>query len=190
MKDLEWMFAPDQAAYLNSLEERLEKLEELAQAPKSFIEPMEETIAREKQSPKVCPVTGMFLVEPGIDTTYFVAWYQPATGEHSDYHTWDGGCADQSFYEEGNCFATREDAERYAKHLKAMAKLRRLGGLSYGLDDVFVAFLELAILIPASTYNQLTPEEQNALMWPNEVSPSSSGDGKPTRSAEHNEVEK
>jgi hypothetical protein len=123
------------------------------------------TDIKNEQKPRICPVTGMFLDEPKHGEMFWCVnmYGYPFEREWADNHL---PSADTFLI--GNCFATREAAERYAKHLKAMAKLRRLGGLAYDFSDSFTSFKELAVLIPGDRYNQLTPEEQNALQWPNE----------------------
>jgi hypothetical protein len=126
-------------------------------------DPVAKAIADKLPTPRICPVTGMFLDEP-VDEFYFVTSWLAV----SFITRIDDPVTFQALVEAGNCFATREDAERYAKHLKAMAKLRRLGGV----EKVYIFFgydcNSIKIDMPDAAYGQLTPEEQNALMWPNE----------------------
>lgn len=128
----------------------------------------------DKQSPKVCPVTGMFLEEPDDNIAYWSVSVASEFAETSENglqkHRWGKDALDRHFFYLGNCFATREDAERYAKHLKAMAKLRRLGGSNgvWWSHSSNVNSRWICHGIERSAYNQLTPEERNALLWPNE----------------------
>lgn len=120
----------------------------------------------DKQSPKVCPVTGMFVEEPVEGQTYFISWAHNEPYAKEWLNTHNHHC----FFEQGNCFATREDAERYAKHLKAMAKLRRLGGVGTTTvtQNCNLNYGDISMDIIPSIHYLLTTEEQNALMWPNE----------------------
>lgn len=118
-------------------------------------------------NPRICPVSGMFLDEP-VGLIYYAQTtyppYSPVWQSENGYG-YETNPEDELNFEQGNCFATREDAERYAKHLKAMAKLRRLEGVINNYDaDPSAASQTLYY----GTKSQLTPEEQNALLWPNE----------------------
>ncbi len=120
-------------------------------------------------TPRICPVTGMFLDEPKEGDKYWhTGYYHPCQVTYYKEETEEFICT--ASWQLGNCFATREDAERYAKHLKAMAKLRRLGGFdgktTIGMTEDYISYLQH---IHTAIYNQLTPEEQNALLWPSEV---------------------
>ena len=118
---------------------------------------------------KVCPVSGMFLEEP-LRASYY--WY--ANGNNATQGQYlNEEYEHQSRFMSGNCFLEARDAFRYAKHLKAMAKLRRLGGVLGG--SVYVPekpphgeYAEIYMAINHDILLNLTPEEQNALLWPNE----------------------
>lgn len=152
--DTAWRVMHDMNKRLTAIEERLTKLE------KQWIDGMEGTVdtkpTKQPQSPKVCPVSGMFLEEPDYEEFFNVE--NGVAGSEGRYRP-----SSRGNFVTGNCFATRDDAERYAKHLKAMAKLRRLGGVRWHArqGDVIMTCLN-------ENHSQLTPEEQNALMWPNE----------------------
>lgn len=115
------------------------------------------------ERPRICPVTGMFLDEPIEGKTYFYVNH----GMVFSYH-FSRNMVPLGYFNDGNCFATREDAERYAKHLKAMAKLRRLGGIYQTKYGKLGCADAIAYYVLSHEYNKLTPEEQNALQWPNE----------------------
>lgn len=174
--------------YLTAIEERLDRLEAKSLNPTGYImndlfSDAFKAMAKRKNvvdealdpsligadikptTPRICPVSGMFLDEP----EYGQGGYVISTNGEVRYDGMFKGDFTKQLFNIGNCFSTREDAERYAKHLKAMAKLRRLGGcVPNGMVMKFDHTFEYRNVWRKDAYNQLTPEEQNALQWPNE----------------------
>lgn len=53
-------------------------------------------------------------------------YYCLASDGYIEVESWYGGEVNRYHYDVGNCFRTKEEAERYSEHLKVCAELRRM----------------------------------------------------------------